>query len=132
MLYIIYGLTTVVGQESREYFLSRDIRVIEKLTYETPQARIQPSTGILRRAENDDQVRVCVYVYENHGRIVGFSAEQIAFEDLRAEQFVCFSADADEFYITLLDRLAKEAGFVPKISCLGTSIRTSGSFSETV
>lgn len=46
-----------------------------------------------------------------------FSAEQIAFEDLRAEQFVCFSADADEYYITLLNRLAKEAGFVPKISC---------------
>lgn len=46
-----------------------------------------------------------------------FSAEKITFEDLRAEQFVCFSADADEFYITLLNRLAKEAGFVPKISC---------------
>lgn len=46
-----------------------------------------------------------------------YKAESIAFEDLKAESFVCFSADADEYYITLLNRLAKEAGFVPQISC---------------
>ena len=46
-----------------------------------------------------------------------YKAESITFEDLRAESFVCFSADADEHYITLLNRLAEEAGFVPQISC---------------
>lgn len=46
-----------------------------------------------------------------------FSAERITFRDLKAERFVCFSADADEHYITLLNRLAEEAGFVPRISC---------------
>jgi len=46
-----------------------------------------------------------------------FHEESITFEDLKTERFVCFSADADEHYITLLSRLAQESGFVPKISC---------------
>lgn len=46
-----------------------------------------------------------------------FHEESITFEDLKTESFVCFSADADEHYITLLSRLAQESGFVPKISC---------------
>lgn len=77
MLYVIYGLTNIVGQHTRAYFQSRGIRDIDKLTFETEYTRIQPSTGTMRRAARQEKVYACDYVYENHGRIVGFTAEQI-------------------------------------------------------
>lgn len=58
--------------------------------------------------------RLAVFVPQNSSL---FTAESLSFRDLKTERFVCFSVDADEHYITLLNRLAKEAGFIPKISC---------------
>lgn len=43
--------------------------------------------------------------------------EQISFSDLRSESFIALSADVDSEYILLLNRLAAEAGFIPRISC---------------
>ena len=43
--------------------------------------------------------------------------EQISFSDLRSESFIAFSSDVDSEYILLLNRLAAEAGFIPRISC---------------
>ncbi|MBR2987803.1 MAG: toll/interleukin-1 receptor domain-containing protein [Clostridia bacterium] len=77
MLYIIYGLTLDIGKVSRAYFEERGIPQIEKITFETENTRVQPSHGILHRAERESEVRACDYVYENHGRLVGFTAAQI-------------------------------------------------------
>lgn len=77
MLYIIYGLTLNVGKESRAFFESNGIPMVEKITYETERACIQPSNGILKRADSEQEVTACDYVYENHGRIVGFTSAQI-------------------------------------------------------
>lgn len=77
MLYVLYGLTTEVSRFVRSYFKSLGIEGIEKITYETAEVKIQPSDGRLNRATSEIQVRNCDYVYENHGRIVGFTSAQI-------------------------------------------------------
>ena len=93
MLYIIYGLTSVVGKVSRQYFMGRGIKQIEKITFETENVRVQPSDGILRRAKSEKEVRACDYVYENHGRLVGFTMTQIE-EAIsgRQDAFLTFSS----------------------------------------
>ena len=41
----------------------------------------------------------------------------IQFADLREEAFIVFSSDTDSRYLQLLNHLASEAGFTPRISC---------------
>ena len=77
MLYIVYGLTLDIGKVSRSYFKEIGLAQIEKITYETENTRVQPSDGILHRASSREEVTACDYVYENHGRLVGFTAAQI-------------------------------------------------------
>ncbi len=77
MLYIIYGLTTVLRKATCDYFNTAGIEHIEKITFETKDVKIQPTDGRLNRAESEEAVRQCDYVYENHGRVVGFTADQI-------------------------------------------------------
>lgn len=43
--------------------------------------------------------------------------ERIAFSDLRQESFVTFSQASDPLYWELLNSLADEAGFIPKVAC---------------
>lgn len=43
--------------------------------------------------------------------------ENIDFSDLREESFIVFSSDVDSRYLQLLNQLASEAGFKPRISC---------------
>ena len=94
MLYIIYGLTTTVGRESRRFFIDRGVNLIEKLTYEPSTARVKPSDGILHRATTEEEVRACSYVYENHGRIVGVTLDQIfAALNGRRDSLLTFSAE---------------------------------------
>ncbi|MBR2888926.1 MAG: TIR domain-containing protein [Oscillospiraceae bacterium] len=76
MLYIIYGLTTVVTKTTLIYFQGRGIRVIDKLTWLGPNPRVQASNPIARLA-TEEEVRACDYIYENHGRLVGFHSEAL-------------------------------------------------------
>lgn len=46
-----------------------------------------------------------------------FKKDTVSFEDLRCEQFISFSPETDPSYVKLLNMLASDAGFVPKISC---------------
>ena len=39
------------------------------------------------------------------------------FHNIREEEFIVFSADTDSRYMQLLNQLASEAGFTPRISC---------------
>lgn len=94
MLYIIYGLTLSVGKVSRAYFEEIGLSQIEKITYETENTRVQPSDGILHRAENESEVKECDYIYENHGRLVGFTASQIERAvSGGADAYLTFSSD---------------------------------------
>ncbi len=77
MLYVLYGLTTEVTRFVRSYFSQLNIDGVDKITYETANVKVQPSDGRLNRAISEVQVRNCDYVYENHGRIVGFTSAQI-------------------------------------------------------
>lgn len=43
--------------------------------------------------------------------------DQITFADLRNEEFIAFSSNADAKYLSLLNRLGQEAGFTPRIAC---------------
>ncbi len=43
--------------------------------------------------------------------------KNLTFADLREEEFIVFSADTDSRYMQLLNQLASEAGFTPRISC---------------
>ncbi len=43
--------------------------------------------------------------------------EEISFADLKREAFIAFSVETDPHYLDLLNRLAGEAGFIPKIAC---------------
>ncbi len=43
--------------------------------------------------------------------------ESISFSDLKNEYFITFSPDADPLYWNLLNQLAEEAGFRPRIGC---------------
>ena len=94
VLYIIYGLTLSVGKVSRAYFEEIGLSQIEKITYETENTRVQPSDGILHRAENESEVKECDYIYENHGRLVGFTASQIERAvSGGADAYLTFSSD---------------------------------------
>lgn len=77
MLYIIYGLTTVLRKATCDFFDTAGIEHVEKLTFETKDVKVQPTDGRLNRADSEETVRQCDYVYENHGRVVGFTADQI-------------------------------------------------------
>lgn len=46
-----------------------------------------------------------------------FEQEKIIFKDLKKEKFIVFSSEKDNSYMNLLNNLAKEAGFIPMISC---------------
>ena len=76
MLYIIYGLTTIVTRSTKAFFKENDIDDVFKYTFETENTRIQPSDGILRRTDRSE-VESCDYRYENNGRLVGFRSSQI-------------------------------------------------------
>ncbi|WKY45066.1 LysR family transcriptional regulator [Eubacteriaceae bacterium ES2] len=43
--------------------------------------------------------------------------QQIAFPDLRNEAFIAFSPESDPLYWELLNSMANEAGFIPKVAC---------------
>ena len=43
--------------------------------------------------------------------------DELSFADLKKESFIAFSVDTDPLYLDLLNRLAGEAGFIPKIAC---------------
>ena len=43
--------------------------------------------------------------------------EELSFADLKKESFIAFSVETDPHYLELLNRLAGEAGFIPKIAC---------------
>ncbi len=43
--------------------------------------------------------------------------EDLSFSDFKQESFIAFSSDNDSRYLALLNRLADEAGFVPRIAC---------------
>ena len=43
--------------------------------------------------------------------------DEITFADLKKESFIAFSVETDPAYLELLNRLAGEAGFIPKIAC---------------
>ena len=43
--------------------------------------------------------------------------DEITFADLKKESFIAFSVETDPSYLELLNRLAGEAGFIPKIAC---------------
>lgn len=43
--------------------------------------------------------------------------EELEFEDLKSESFIAFSSETDPHYLELLNRLAGDAGFIPKIAC---------------
>lgn len=77
MLYIVYGLTAIVGKVSREHFENCNLKKIEKITYETQNVAVDPCYGTINKVYSEETVRACDYVYENHGRVVGFNAEQI-------------------------------------------------------
>lgn len=94
MLYIIYGLTTSLRRATCDFFDGKGIEHIEKITYETEDVKVKPSDGRLNRAESEEQVRNCDYVYENHGRIVGFTAAQIENAVMgRKDAYLTFSSD---------------------------------------
>ena len=97
MLYIIYGLTLDVGARARQYFTERGVEVVQKLTYETENVRVRPITGQLNSAISKEEVLACDYVYENHGRIVGFTLDQII-DALNGKKdcLLTFSADSVE------------------------------------
>ena len=97
MLYMIYGLTSVVGARARQYFAERGVEVVQKLTYETENVRVRPAIGQLKRAITKEEVLACDYVYENHGRIVGFTLDQII-DALNGKKdcLLTFSADSVE------------------------------------
>lgn len=104
MLYIIYGLTVSVGWESRACFERAGIGQIVKLTYETKDVRIKPSDGVLNRTEDETLVRACDYVYENHGRIVGFTSEQIeSAVNGRTDAYLTFSSEDLSFLREIKD-----------------------------
>lgn len=77
MLYIVYGLTAAVSKFSQEHFEKSKLKRIEKITYETENVAVKSSFGVLNTVDSEQEVRACDYVYENHGRIVGFNADQI-------------------------------------------------------
>ena len=77
MLYVIYGLTLNVSKVSRDYFTEKGIKNIDKINFETDNIKARPSDGRLNRASYEE-VMACDYRYESHGRIVGFTAEQIS------------------------------------------------------
>lgn len=97
MLYVIYGLTSTVGKESRAYFKARGIDLIEKLTYVTKDVRVKAGYGIPRQATTEEEVRRCDYVYENHGRLVGITLDQI-FSALNGtgDSLLTFSAEGTD------------------------------------
>ena len=43
--------------------------------------------------------------------------DEITFADLKKEAFIAFSVETDPLYLDLLNHLAGEAGFIPKIAC---------------
>ncbi len=43
--------------------------------------------------------------------------ESITFSDLKSESFIAFSVETDPQYLELLNALAADAGFIPKIAC---------------
>lgn len=43
--------------------------------------------------------------------------EELSFSDLKRESFIAFSVETDPHYLDLLNHLAGEAGFIPKIAC---------------
>lgn len=43
--------------------------------------------------------------------------EEITFSDLKSESFIAFSVETDPHYLDLLNHLAGDAGFIPKIAC---------------
>ena len=43
--------------------------------------------------------------------------EELTFADLKSESFIAFSLETDPHYLDLLNHLAGEAGFIPKIAC---------------
>ena len=45
------------------------------------------------------------------------SKDNLSFSDFKEESFIAFSSDNDSRYLVLLNRLAEEAGFVPRIAC---------------
>ncbi len=77
MLYIIYGLVSTVGEEMRNYLEGLGISKIDKITYKTEKAYVQPSVGALNLVSDEDEIKKCDYIYEIHGRLVGFTSEQI-------------------------------------------------------
>lgn len=46
-----------------------------------------------------------------------FYQEKLDFSDLKKEKFIVKSPEKDPFHMQLLQRLAKEAGFVPEVAC---------------
>lgn len=77
MLYIVYGLTVDVSRFSRAYFDELGIKRVDKFTYETENVRVKPTDGVLNTVKSEEEVRSCDYVYENHGRVVGFTSASI-------------------------------------------------------
>ncbi len=43
--------------------------------------------------------------------------DELSFADLKKESFIAFSVETDPHYLELLNHLAGEAGFIPKIAC---------------
>ena len=113
MLYIIYGLTLSVTKESRAIFDREGISQISKLTYETKDVRIKPSDGVLKRTDDEALVRSFDYVYENHGRVVGFSAEQIeSAVNGRTDAYLTFSSEDLSFLREIKDAYGEHVAII--------------------
>ncbi len=94
MLYIIYGLTTTMGKISREYFKEQGIQQINKYNFNTAAAYVQPSDGQSLQDCTQEEVQSCDYIYESHGRLVGFTSKQIeAAVNGKENAFLTFSSE---------------------------------------
>ncbi len=61
-----------------------------------------------------NQSHLAIYVSKNNPLS---KKRHITFRDLKSESFIALSAETDPLYLELLNALAKEAGFSPKVSC---------------
>ena len=57
---------------------------------------------------------LAIYVHKNHPLS---ARNSISFADLKSEHFIAFSPEADPHYWGLLNRMAEEAGFHPRVGC---------------
>lgn len=113
MLYIIYGLTASVAKESKAVFDRAGITQIAKLTYVTKDVRVEPSDGVLKQTDDEALVRSFDYVYENHGRVVGFTAEQIESAVTgHTDAYLTFSSEDLSFLREIKDAYADHVAII--------------------